>query len=40
MKYATDREYADPRQAARKLLEIADTVEATQDGRCRPSPRM
>ena len=33
MKYATDREYADPEKAARKLLEIANTVEAIQDGR-------
>jgi hypothetical protein len=27
MKYATDREYADPEKAARKLLEIANTVD-------------
>ena len=33
MKYAKDREYADPGKAARKLLEIAKTVEAVQDGR-------
>ena len=33
MKYATDREYTDPEKAARKLLEIANTVEAIQDGR-------
>ena len=33
MKYATNREYADPERAARKLLEIANTVEAIQDGR-------
>ena len=33
MKYATEREYADPEKAARKLLEIANTVEAIQDGR-------
>ena len=33
MKYATDREYADPEKAAHKLLEIANTVEAVQDGR-------
>ena len=33
MKYATDREYADPEKAARKLFEIANTVEAIQDGR-------
>ena len=33
MKYATDREYADPEKAARKLLEIASTFEPVQDGR-------
>ena len=33
MKYATDREYADPEKAARKLLEIASTIEPVQDGR-------
>jgi hypothetical protein len=33
MKYVADREYADPAKAARKLLEIANTVEAIQDGR-------
>lgn len=33
MKYATDRPYADPEAAARKLLEIANTIEAIQDGR-------
>jgi hypothetical protein len=33
MKFATDRRYADPEQAAHKLLEIADSVEAVQDGR-------
>jgi hypothetical protein len=33
MKYATSRPYADPEAAARKLLEIANTVEAIQDGR-------
>jgi hypothetical protein len=33
MKYATDREYADPEKAARKLLEIANATEAVQDGR-------
>jgi hypothetical protein len=27
MKYATEREYADPEKAARKLLEIANTVD-------------
>jgi hypothetical protein len=33
MKFATARPYADPEQAARKLLEIANSVEAVQDGR-------
>jgi hypothetical protein len=31
MKYATEREYADPEKAARKLLEIANAVESPQD---------
>jgi hypothetical protein len=33
MKYATARPYADPEVAARKLIEIANSVEAVQDGR-------
>jgi hypothetical protein len=33
MKYTADRPFADPEKAARKLLEIANTVEAVQDGR-------
>jgi hypothetical protein len=33
MKYTTDRPFADPEKAARKLLEIANSVEAIQDGR-------
>jgi hypothetical protein len=33
MKHAADRPYADPEKAARKLLEIANGVEAFQDGR-------
>ena len=33
MKYADTRPYADPEKAARKLLEIANSVEAVQDGR-------
>ena len=33
MRYATDRPFADPEKAARKLLEIANTIEAVQDGR-------
>jgi hypothetical protein len=33
MKYAEPRPYADPATAARRLLEIANTVEPVQDGR-------
>jgi len=33
MKYANTRPYADPEKAARKLLEIASTIEPIQDGR-------
>ena len=33
MKFAPDRPYSNPEKAARKLLEIANTVEVTQDGR-------
>jgi hypothetical protein len=33
MKYATDRPFADPEKAARKLLEIANETEPVQDGR-------
>ena len=33
MKFTPDRSYADPKEAARKLLEIANSVEAVQDGR-------
>ena len=33
VKLAADRPYADPEKAARKLLEIANGVEAVQDGR-------
>jgi hypothetical protein len=33
MKFATDRPYADPEAAARKLIEIANSVDAVQDGR-------
>jgi hypothetical protein len=33
MKFATSRPYADPEAAARKLIEIANSVEAVQDGR-------
>ena len=32
MKFAADRPYADPEKAARKILEIANAVEA-EDGR-------
>jgi hypothetical protein len=33
MKLTTERPYADPEKAARKLIEIANSVEAIQDGR-------
>ena len=33
MKFTADRPLADPENAARKLLEIAFTVDAVQDGR-------
>ncbi len=33
MKLAADRPYADPERAARKLIEIASTIEPVQDGR-------
>jgi hypothetical protein len=33
MKFATERTYADPEKAARKLIEIANSVDAVQDGR-------
>jgi hypothetical protein len=33
MKYATERAYSDPEKAARRILEIANSVEAIQDGR-------
>jgi hypothetical protein len=33
MKFATGRPYTDPENAARKLVEIANSVEAVQDGR-------
>jgi len=33
MRYADTRPYADPEKAARKLLEIASTIEPVQDGR-------
>jgi hypothetical protein len=33
MKYATERLYSAPEKAARKILEIANSVEAIQDGR-------
>ena len=33
MKFAADRPYGDPDKAARKLIEIANSVEAVQDGR-------
>ena len=33
MKFAADRPYADPEAAARKLIDIANSVDAMQDGR-------
>jgi hypothetical protein len=33
MKFAANRSYGDPDKAARKLIEIANSVEAVQDGR-------
>ena len=33
MKFVADRSFADPEIAARKLLEIANSVEPVQDGR-------
>ena len=33
MKLVTDRPYADPEKAARKLVEIANGVEVVQDGK-------
>ena len=35
MKFSPDRPYSDRDAAVRKLLEIANTVEAVQDGRIR-----
>ena len=33
MKFAFGRRYSDPEKAARKILEIANSVEAVEDGR-------
>ena len=33
MKFATDRPYSDPEKAARKIVEIAKSVEPGQEGR-------
>ena len=33
MKFAADRPWSDPEKAARKLVEIANSVEVVQDGR-------
>ena len=33
MKFTADRPYADPEKAARKLVEIANSIEPAQDGR-------
>jgi hypothetical protein len=33
MKFSTDRPYADPEVAARKIMDLANAVETIQDGR-------
>ena len=33
MKFTTDRPYSDPEKAARKLVEIANSVGVVEDGR-------
>jgi hypothetical protein len=33
VKFSADRHYADPEKAARRIVEIASTVEPVQDGR-------
>lgn len=33
MRYAAERPFADPEKAARRILEIGNSVEAVQDGR-------
>jgi hypothetical protein len=33
MKFATERPFSDPEKAARKLVEIANSIEAAQDSR-------
>ena len=33
MKFAAERPYGDPDKAGRKLVEIANSIEAVQDGR-------
>jgi hypothetical protein len=33
MKFATEHPYSDPEKAARKLIEIANSVDAVRDGR-------
>ena len=33
MEFTVERPYSDPEKAARKLIEIANSVEAVQDGR-------
>ena len=36
MKFAAEQSFADPEKAARKLIEIAKSVEAIKDGRIPP----
>jgi hypothetical protein len=38
MKFTANRPYADPEAAARKLIELANSVEAVQDGRIHIEP--
>jgi hypothetical protein len=38
MKFANARPYVDPEASARKLIEIANSVEAVQDGRIHIEP--
>lgn len=38
MKFASDRPFADPEKAARRLLEICNAAEVVQDGRIHLEP--
>jgi hypothetical protein len=39
MKFTSDRPYGDPEKAARKLIEIANSIEPAQEGRIAVSAR-